>query len=77
QIPLHKETNLCTDDPGHNWQAMHDNWNNGALDGFVRTNDDGEFVMGQYDETDLPFYYALANQFTTADRYFASVLSQT
>ena len=34
-------------------------------------------TMGWYDETDLPFYYALAQTFAIGDRYFASVIGPT
>ncbi len=52
------------------------------MDGFVinaaqTTGTDGHFVMWQYDETDLPFYYWLANKFAIADRHFAPMASGT
>jgi phospholipase C len=34
-------------------------------------------TMGYYDQTDLPFYYALAQTFSISDRYFSSVLGPT
>jgi phospholipase C len=58
-------------------------------DGFVRVNDVTEQVdngvegptedqtIGYYDQTDLPFYYGLAQKFAVNDRYFASVLGPT
>ena len=57
-------------------------------DGFVRVNDATEQIdtaegptedetMGYYDQTDLPFYYALARTFAIGDRYFSSVLGPT
>ena len=33
--------------------------------------------MGYWDETDIPFYYALARTFPLCDRYFCSALAQT
>ena len=33
--------------------------------------------MGYWDETDIPFYYALASTFPLCDRWFCSVLAQT
>ena len=33
--------------------------------------------MGYYDERDLPFYYELATQFATSDRFFSSLLANT
>jgi len=38
---------------------------------------DGTRAMGYYDETDLPYYYELATQFGTSDRFFSPVLSGT
>jgi phospholipase C len=79
-VPVFKEKNLCVADPNHGWNAVHSDWNQGEIDGFVKTNDQsgqGARVMGYYDETDLPYYYALANTFAIGDRYFSSVLSQT
>ncbi len=34
-------------------------------------------TMGYYDETDLPFYYALARTFAIGDRYFSSLMGPT
>jgi phospholipase C len=58
------------------WNASHQQYNNGANDGFVRTT--GSAVpMGYWTEQDLPFYYGLARTFPIGDRYFASCLAQT
>jgi phospholipase C len=75
--PVHAyhDAELCPKDPDHTWNGEHRSWNGGANDGFVRAN--GSFVMSYHDETDLPFYYTLANSFATADRYFCSALTQT
>ena len=37
----------------------------------------GTRQMGHYDQTDLPYYYELATQFATSDRFFSSVPSNT
>ena len=59
------------------------------LDGFVKTgaheggaggqaNDPlGHRAMGYYDQRDLPYYYELATQYATSDRWFAPVLANT
>ena len=52
------------------------------MDGFVTsaatsTGTDGHFVMGHYEQGDLPFYYWLASTFALNDRHFASVRSGT
>jgi phospholipase C len=63
---------------------MRAGWDNGKMDGFVAHaasaiggGDDGHFVMGYYDATDLPFFYWLASTFSIADHYFAPVLGGT
>jgi len=61
-----------------------------TLDGYVRAaahdarttvppfNDtDGLRAMGYYDGTDLPYYYFMASNFGTSDRWFAPVMSRT
>lgn len=65
-------------DPEHDWHGTHEQYNNGVMDGFVRTNNpDGRHAMGYLDQGDLPFYYSLATTFAIGDRYFASVLGPT
>jgi len=67
--------------------------NEGKMDGFVKFPGMGmdqslktipgfgginpSYVMAYYDETDIPFYYSLANNFAIADKYFASGLTGT
>ena len=38
---------------------------------------DGIRVMGYYDESDLNYYYYMASQFATSDRWFAPVMTRT
>ena len=38
---------------------------------------DGTRQMGYYDERDLPYYYELATQFATSDRFYSSVPTNT
>jgi phospholipase C len=62
----------------HSWGAQHDDYDNGRNDHFVTQNDpDGERTFFYEDDTVIPFYYALANDFAVGDRYFCSVLSST
>jgi phospholipase C len=61
--------------PGQDWNRSHTSWDNGRNDGFVRAST--AVSMGYWDETDLPFYYALADTFPLSDRWFGSVLAQT
>ncbi|HMD46778.1 MAG TPA: alkaline phosphatase family protein [Acidimicrobiales bacterium] len=86
--PFHK-TNLCeSSDLNHSWNGAHQEYDNGAMDGFTAANDissanadatdpSGARTMGYYDQTDLPFYYSLYNTFATSDRYFSSVMGPT
>jgi phospholipase C len=68
----------CIEDVAHSWNASHRQFDGGRMDGFVTTNDpDGERAMGYLDESDLPYYYALAKTFAIADRFFCSVLGPT
>jgi phospholipase C len=72
---------LCFDNPAESWDDVHREIDGGKLDGFTTeagredpTNDpQGTRAMGYYDETDLPYYYALARTFAFSDRHFSSV----
>ncbi len=81
-VPFHK-TSLCeVADLDHSWNGTHAEINGGAMDGFTAANvngadPNGSRTMGYYDQTDLPYYYALDNTFATGDRYFASAPTQT
>jgi phospholipase C len=80
--PFELATTCLKWDPGHQWDAAHAQVNGGAMDGFVTsaastTPTDGHFVMGHYQQTDLPFYYWLANTFAINDHHFASVRGGT
>jgi phospholipase C len=70
--------------PSQEWMASHNAYDNGAMDGFVRTpispaNSEivGGVAMGYWTGDDLPFTYSLAANFPIADRWFSSVLGQT
>jgi phospholipase C len=62
-------------DISHTWSAIHSEWNNGAMDGFVTTDGTGSLIY--YDGSDLPYYYALADDFTLCGNYFCSLLGPT
>ena len=85
-LPFHFDTTKggeCVNDISHEWAAMHQCWNGGALDSFVSGHltsngeRDGPNTMGYYTREDLPFFHALADNFTICDRYFCSVLGPT
>jgi phospholipase C len=47
------------------------------MDGWLRTTTNDVFSIGYYVEGQLPFFSALARNFTTLDNYFASILGPT
>ncbi len=86
---FHQTTTCQKEDPEHQWANMHNMWNTGKNDGFVKNAidhstildkpvvSDGKFVMGYYDRTDLPFYYFLADTYALADHYHCDALAGT
>ncbi len=52
-------------------------YNNGACDGWLRAGSNDRFVIGYYEQKDLPFLGEAATEWTTCDRYFAATLSET
>jgi len=76
--PAFHQEKYCTADTNHTWTGSHLEFNGGLNDRFVTQNDpNGARAMGFYDESDLPFSYALAKTFAIGDRYFCSVLGPT
>ena len=78
-ISVYHEPKYCTSpDVSHSWTGSHRQYNDGRNDGFVITNNPGGGrALGYYEESDLPFYYALAKSFAMSDRYFCSLLGPT
>jgi phospholipase C len=76
-VAPHHFTNLTTDntDPGHNWDDIHAEWDNGAMDGFYTTG--GPAALGYYEAADLPYYYSLLGQYTLCANYFCGALTET
>jgi phospholipase C len=85
--PLYEPANmidqLCLGrDPNHGWDASREQWNSGANDGFLRVHET-EFGAGateplQYlTRTQQPISWALADAYTTCDRWFSSILGPT
>jgi phospholipase C len=89
QMDKTPETTLLeVPDPPHGWDSAHADWNGGKNDGFVIQYQnahtkpgaapvDPRIPMGYYTRTTLPVLYALADQFTVCDHWFASLLSST
>ncbi|MFZ0668134.1 MAG: alkaline phosphatase family protein [Acidimicrobiales bacterium] len=86
-LPFHFDVNevggAWVNDIDHSWGGQHTFWNNGEMNQFVSGHiaSDGPTVgtacMGYYTQSDLPFYYALADNFTICDNYHCSVMACT
>ena len=77
------KTQMCDPDPPHGWVALHNSWNNGACDGFVKSHqlDHNSTTlidpMQYLTRTEMPISYALADAYTSCDRWFCSVMGPT
>ncbi|HMH20647.1 MAG TPA: phospholipase C, phosphocholine-specific [Puia sp.] len=68
----------------HSWTNQLDARNDGRYDKWLQSKHSSHkdyagmpLTMGYYDRRDLPFYYALADAFTTCDQTFCSTLTGT
>ncbi|MBA3502619.1 MAG: hypothetical protein H0T65_19815, partial [Deltaproteobacteria bacterium] len=65
-------------DPPHGWDASHEQFNGGAMDGFLRVHQaeaPGQLDAIQYlTRPQQPVSWALADNYTTCDRWFCSVM---
>jgi phospholipase C len=73
-----------TDDLTHDWGPMHECWNQGKMNSWVKVHTrpewegpKGTMTMGYYARAQLPFHWALADHFTLGDAYHASILGPT
>jgi phospholipase C len=64
-------------DPNHSYAGGREQYNNGKMDGFLRSGANDAYAIGYYREADRPFHGALARHYTTLDNYFCSVLGPT
>jgi phospholipase C len=77
------KTNLCDLDPPHGWDSLRDSWNQGACDMFLKVHqrDHGNPTaiqpMQYLTRNEVPVSYALADAYTTCDRWFCSVMGPT
>ena len=67
------------EDPPHGWDSSHAQWNQGAMDGFVKEHAgaDEAQVMGYHVRSQLPAIYGLADEFALCDAWHCSVLGPT
>ncbi|WP_328509025.1 phospholipase C, phosphocholine-specific [Streptomyces mirabilis] len=66
----------CNGDLPHSWSSQHSAWNKGRLDNWV-SGVGNVRSLGYLDRSDIPFHYALADNYTICDAYFCSALSAT
>jgi phospholipase C len=86
-LPFHLDSRKgfeCTDDLTHDWGPMHECWNHGKMNSWVKVHTSsnyegprGALTMGYYERADLPFHWALADHFTLCDAYHCSILGPT
>jgi len=85
-LPFHLDTGTTSaqaiPSTSHAWSVQHSAWNNGAMDNWLPAHREadganGPYCMSYYQREDIPFHFALAEQFTIADRYHCSVMGPT
>ena len=81
---------VCTTNPVPGWDEYHIDWDYNdplglkpaALNGFAHTaasdvDINGAQAMGYYDGDDMNYYYFMASNFATSDRWFQSAMART
>lgn len=78
-VSVYRLEDFTPADPPHSWDASHNQWNDGANDGFVieHAGPDQVQVMGYHERDQLPILYALADAGAVCDRWFCSLLGPT
>jgi phospholipase C len=87
RLPFHLDT-LTTSaqaqpSTSHAYSVQHSAWNNGAMNNWLPAHlaadgtANGPYTMGYMERDDIPFHYALAENFTICDNYHCSVLGPT
>ena len=73
-VDYHNPTTSTLTSPvdGFVWTAAHDGRNLGFVHDVI-----GERAIGYYDGSDLNYYYFMASNFATSDRWFSPVMSRT
>jgi phospholipase C len=64
-------------DPDHSYAGARIEYNGGTMNGFLLDPANDTYCIGYYGKSDIPFYSALAQNYTTCNRYFASILGPT
>jgi phospholipase C len=75
---------VCDIDPPHAWNPSHNSFNNGAMNGFLREHQmryggmaTAVEPMKYLTREHMPITWALADAYTSCDRWFASVMGPT
>jgi phospholipase C len=85
-LPFHADTQSTSAQAlpsnSHSWNALHQSWNNGKMDGFVTAHleadgEAGQYTMAYFERNDIPFHWALADAFTICDGYHCSMMGPT
>ncbi|MDH6574956.1 phospholipase C, phosphocholine-specific [Kitasatospora sp. MAP5-34] len=66
----------CDGSLDHSWSTQHGAWNNGKMDSWISAKGSNR-TMGFMNRSDIPFHYALADNYTICDAYHCSILSAT
>ncbi len=64
-------------DPDHSYSGARIEYAGGKMNGFLLDPANDTYCIGYYGQKDIPFYAALAQNYTTCNRYFASILGPT
>ncbi|HEX8892631.1 MAG TPA: alkaline phosphatase family protein, partial [Terriglobales bacterium] len=64
-------------DPDHSYTGSRVAYDGGKMDGFLRVGSNDAYSIAYYEEKDIPFYAALARNYTACDHYHASILGPT
>jgi phospholipase C len=64
-------------DPDHSYAGGRTQYDEGKMDGWLLDTNNDEYSVGFYGPADMPFLAALAQNYTTLDKYFCSILAPT
>jgi phospholipase C len=85
-LPFHLDTRTTSaqaqPSTSHAWAVQHSAWNSGLMNNWLPAHlsadgVNGPYTMGYLGRDDIPFHYALAENFTICDNYHCSVLGPT
>jgi len=85
-LPFHLDTKTTSaqaqPSTSHAYTVQHSAWNGGKMDNWLPAHlaadgANGPYTMGYLERDDIPFHYALAENFTICDNYHCSMLGPT